>query len=69
MGGVGGALGRAKGVSNPNERVVGVPLYDEFDDAWSCSESELTDPRLRVNGAPLSSNFCCILLQSSSNPS
>ena len=69
IGGVGGALLRANGLSKANDLVVGVPLYDEEDDAWPCSESELTDPRLRVKGAPLSSNFCCIRLQSSSNPS
>lgn len=33
IGGVGGALGRANGPSNANDLVVGVPLYDEFDDA------------------------------------
>lgn len=68
-GGVGGALGRAKGPSDANDRVVGVPPYEEFDDAWPCSESELTEPRRRVKGAPRSSNFCCIRLQSSSKPS
>jgi hypothetical protein len=33
IGGVGGALGRANGPSNANDLVVGVPLYEEFDDA------------------------------------
>jgi hypothetical protein len=69
IGGVGGALGRAKGPSKANDRVVGVPPYEEFEDAWPWSDSELTDRRLRVNGAPRSSSFCCILLQSSSKPS
>jgi hypothetical protein len=69
MGGVGGALDRAKGLSRANDRVVGVPPDDELEDAWPWSDSELTDRRLRVNGAPRSSNFCCIRPQSSSNPS
>jgi len=33
IGGVGGALCRAKGFSNANDRVVGVPPADEFEDA------------------------------------
>lgn len=69
IGGVGGALLRANGSVKGNCLVVGVPLYDEGDDVWPCSESELADPRLRDNGAPLSSNLCCMRLQSSSKPS
>lgn len=69
MGGVGGALCRAKGLSKAKDRVVGVPPDDEFEDAWPWSDSELTERRLRVNGAPRSSNFCCIRPQSSSNRS
>jgi hypothetical protein len=34
MGGVGGALCRAKGPSKAKDFVVGVPPYDEFEDAW-----------------------------------
>lgn len=45
IGGVGGALLRANGLSKANDRVVGVPLCDDEDDAWPCSESELTEPR------------------------
>lgn len=48
MGGVGGALWRANGLSKANDLVVGVPLYEELEDAWPCSESELTEARLRV---------------------
>lgn len=48
MGGVGGACKRENGLSKAKDFVVGVPPYDEFADAWPCSESELTDPRLRV---------------------
>jgi hypothetical protein len=48
MGGVGGALWRANGLSKAKDLVVGVPLYDEFDDTWPWSESELTDARLCV---------------------
>lgn len=69
MGGVGGALCRTKGSVKGIVLVVGVPPYDEADDVWSCSDSELVDPLRRVKGAPRSSNFCCIRLQSSSNPS
>jgi len=69
MGGVGGALLRANGSAMGNCLVVGVPLYDDGDDVWPRSESELTEPRLCDNGAPLSSSLCYIRLQSSSNPS
>lgn len=48
MGGVGGACRRENGLSNAKDFVVGVPPYDEFVDAWPWSESELTDPLLRV---------------------
>lgn len=34
IGGVGGALWRAKGLSNAKDRVVGVPPAEEFEDAW-----------------------------------
>jgi hypothetical protein len=69
MGGVGGALLRAKGSVKGNCLVVGVPLYEEGDDVWPCSESELTEPRLRDSGAPFSSSLFCMRLQSSSKPS
>ena len=69
IGGVGGALLRANGSVKGNAFVVGVPLYDEGDGVWPCSESELIDVRLRDNGAPRSNNLCCMRLQSSSNPS
>lgn len=69
MGGVGGALLRVNGSVKGNCFVVGVPLYDEGDEVWPCSESELTDPRLQDSGAPLSSSLCCMRLQSSSKPS
>ena len=69
IGGVGGALLRANRLSKANDLVVGVPLYDEFDETWPCSESELTNARLRVHGAPPPSSLCCMRPQSSSKPS
>lgn len=69
MGGVGGALLRAKGLSYAKDLVVGVPLYEELDEAWPWSDSELTEVRLCVYGAPPSISLCCMRLQSSSNPS
>lgn len=69
IGGVGGALCRANGSVNGSDFVVGVPLDDDDDEAWPCSESELTEPRRWVNVAPRSSSLCCMRLQSSSNPS
>jgi len=69
IGGVGGALWRANGLSKAKDLVVGVPLYDEFGETWPWSESELTDARRRVYGAPPSTSFCCMRLQSSSKPS
>ena len=45
MGGVGGALLRANGLLKAKDLVVGVPLYDDGEDTWPCSESELTDAR------------------------
>lgn len=70
IGGVGGALLRAKGLAYAkDDLVMGVPVCDDGDEVWPCSESELTDPRLCVKGAPRSRSFCCMRLQSSSNPS
>lgn len=69
IGGVGGALGRLKGSVKGIVLVVGVPPYEELDEAWSCSESELIDPLRWVYDAPFSRSFCCMRLQSSSKPS
>lgn len=74
MGGVGGALLCANGLTKANDdRTTGVPVCDGGggDEVLpcSCSDSELMEPPQCVNGAPRSRSFRCMRLQSSSKPS